>query len=885
MAVARGYAMDDPGAPPLWPWRRVGRDIGSVDVVLNRSTDVGSDSAARFSLFEVVADALTSAAETRGLLVVLEDMHWADAASVGLMRHVAADLSSRPLVLVVTARDREVGPAWSTEFPALLRASGARSLVLSGLSAEALTEWLRSTPGKSDWAGYAQHLRLRTNGNPLYVDMLTSDPPGADGRGALDQVVAQRPDLRAVVLATVATLSPSCRATLEVAALLGERVPLPLLAGATGASVAVTSALITQAISAGVLRDSDAGPAFLHALVRDGIAAAIPVGRRAALHRAIALTLERDAADHYAGSIAAHWRLADGPDAAARCVLWSRRAAGTAAAGFDHDSAVAHADAAFRLAQTLGMPVADLAEVAVELAERQMAAGDLRAALDSCQHAADLAEEAGRPDLLSRAALVINGVGDTEILRVVGSLSVRAMVMLPADDTALRARLLAQQAVAMAETGAGLRAAALAAQALAVAEQSASETAELEALAARHLSITVPDSLDEREKLALRAIELGRIAASQMASVWGLLWMTEVHFQRGEIDRIDEELAAIEAIAERRRSPLARWHALRIRAARAALQGDFDHAYRLNDESLELAVRMEDVSMVGVAHAFTVALAVIRGDVSRVDPGVLDMFRHGPPLPLLRALLAVLLILLGKEDEAAGILVELRLIVDDLPVGPRWAGTLVNIGLAAALINDRHTAELVYHQLLPCAGHYDADGSGTIFSTGSNARLVGELALLTGRLDEAEQLFSDAETANVRIGAAPFLALSRLGRARVMRCRATGSAMTVSDPGDAIRPARELARQAAAEFRRLDMPGPLRMADELLLQLDGDLRRVNPLTVRESEIAMLIAENLSNKQIAARLVLSERTVESHVRNILAKLDLTRRGEIARWVHR
>jgi DNA-binding NarL/FixJ family response regulator len=88
--------------------------------------------------------------------------------------------------------------------------------------------------------------------------------------------------------------------------------------------------------------------------------------------------------------------------------------------------------------------------------------------------------------------------------------------------------------------------------------------------------------------------------------------------------------------------------------------------------------------------------------------------------------------------------------------------------------------------------------------------------------------------------------------------------------------------QAALEFRRLDLPGQLASADALLARIDARARAVSPLSPRECEVASLIALALSNRQIAERLVLSDRTVESHVRSILTKLGFSTRTEIATW---
>jgi DNA-binding NarL/FixJ family response regulator len=169
-----------------------------------------------------------------------------------------------------------------------------------------------------------------------------------------------------------------------------------------------------------------------------------------------------------------------------------------------------------------------------------------------------------------------------------------------------------------------------------------------------------------------------------------------------------------------------------------------------------------------------------------------------------------------------------------------------------------------------------ADGSGVVFSGGSEQRVIGDLALATGRVDEAITLYTDAIEMNTRIGARPFLALSRLGLARSLVARA--------NPGD-LATARGLAAEAAAEFRRLGLPVRLAAADTLITEIDAAERAASPLSPREAEVTSLIALAMSNRQIAERLVLSERTVETHVRSILAKLGYSTRTEIAAWALR
>ena len=129
---------------------------------------------------------------------------------------------------------------------------------------------------------------------------------------------------------------------------------------------------------------------------------------------------------------------------------------------------------------------------------------------------------------------------------------------------------------------------------------------------------------------------------------------------------------------------------------------------------------------------------------------------------------------------------------------------------------------------------------------------------------------------NTGIGARPFVALGRLGLGLALHDRGRAEERST---------ARDLVSRAATEFRRLGMPGPLSAADALLTRIDAARRTDDPLSDRERQVARLVADGLSNRDIASRLVLSERTVETHVRNILTKLGHGNRAQIAAWATR
>ena len=151
--------------------------------------------------------------------------------------------------------------------------------------------------------------------------------------------------------------------------------------------------------------------------------------------------------------------------------------------------------------------------------------------------------------------------------------------------------------------------------------------------------------------------------------------------------------------------------------------------------------------------------------------------------------------------------------------------------------------------------------------------MLGDLARVSGRPTDALAHYRAAAAMNLRVNARPHLALSRLGHAQAL------IALGISHDPETDASVAQLRDLAAAEFERLDMPGPLAAA-RTLETLD-----MSPLTARENEVATLVAQSMSNREIATRLFLSERTIESHIRSILAKLGFIRRTEIVTWVSR
>ena len=209
MTRASGFAVDDPGAPPLWPWRRALRDLPDVLAALDDASETASnaDAGARFAMFVAVTDRLLAAARTQAIVVVLEDMHWADRLSVLLLTHLCSELPDSPMAVVISFRPQHPGPL-RDGLDRLIRGHSVTHIALDGLTTADIGSWLREYPGLRRQEDLAAQLRERTAGNPLLIRLLVeamASNPGATAASPMREPSTgyspQRADLRRLVAA------------------------------------------------------------------------------------------------------------------------------------------------------------------------------------------------------------------------------------------------------------------------------------------------------------------------------------------------------------------------------------------------------------------------------------------------------------------------------------------------------------------------------------------------------------------------------------------------------------------------------------------------------------------------------------------------------------
>ncbi len=851
-------------APALWAWSQALGEAGRPDVAYavdaaltaglapGHDVDPGALASARFAAVAAAARLVLQAARVDPLVLVLEDLHWADAGTLSLLDQVGQSAARYPLLVVATTRDEQ-------PLRPLLRQPAVVALRLPPLTPGDVAVVLAAAgAGELGPAEVCEG----TAGVPLLVDAVARAGtlrPTTDVRAVAEDLLAQVPEEHRAVL--------RCAALLE-----GDGDSPTDLAHACGVPDDEVAVALEAGRAAGLLGTADGDPRrFRHVLLRDAVAAGLPVHRAREVHRVAARALagRAEADERLAADTAAHWAAA-GSDAEAlsELVRWSLVAGRRALAALAPDDAVRHLAAAVEAQRRLGAPDGDLAAALVELAEAQYLAGVYPAALATCEEASSRAEASGSAELVVAAALVVRWVTYPEAAHILARLARRALSV-PDVAPAVRARVLAQLATMHADDGRGREARRLGIEALTLAEREGDPMAIIDAARAREMTLVHPTETPERLRLGELVVRHCTRLGQPLGVVTGHTWRLRAAFELASFSVIEDGIRCIAVLAETSGLPLARWHHLRVTAAVAALEGRFGAAREANSEACELAIASGDMTALGLSRAHSQHLALLRGDVGELPDGLEEELLRLPPLPLLLSARAVHYTMLGRLDDARALYERLLPFIQDDERDARRMAVVMDLLHLADVFGDGATAAALLPELEPYATCPGTTRSPTVFFSGSPRRYLGRAYALMGRLDDAVAALRGAIAVDATLGARPAVVWSRLDLAAALLRRA--------GPGD-LREAASSAREAAREARRLDMPGPLARADQLAAAIAAAERSSSPFSVREAEVAELVLAGLSNRAIAQRLVLSERTVESHVSAVLRKSGAATRTE-------
>ena len=813
------------GAPPFWPWLEVLAALGGeVDL---QADGLGGDrlrppaaAAARFERFAAISGALLAATGT--LVVVLDDLHWADPASVELAAFHARRVRRSRQLLVATYRDVEVAPGDPLAGPLSRLAAEGSTLPLGGLDAGQVAVVLAGITGGDPDPELGAGVRRRTGGNPFLVHqvarLLAAHPDAATVPGGAREAIRRR----------LAALGDPCVRLLEAASVLGPDLRPAVLARMTGQPVGATLALLGEAAAARVL----VGPAgelgpwrFAHDLFREVLYDQLDPAARARVHLAAAETLEglRDGgADVRPAELAGHYlRAADQTGrlpsaAAARALDRCEQAALAAAAVLADEDAARQYRQALSLADqaTQPLPAGRRARLLAGLGEALRRSGDTAGARRAFGQAADLARRDRAGPALARAALGLHAIGvesDAAPTDVAGLLE--EALAGTGTTPALAAQLESALAQTLARTPAPdpARAAALAGRAAAMADRAVStaratgdDRVLAAALLAKHDVLWGPDNQEER--LAVLA-ELERLAGGdeELAAEAQLLRATAL-LELGEA----RATALLGEFTRRARgSSLARvrWLGRSRETTLAVLAGDLPQAERLAAEAEQLGDELQIPDAGHVTAGLRAGVDSLRG---RPSPELLAaverlVARVGIPVTSPRAWMTMLL--RGQERPAwidAYARAALEVVPDDVPRDWMWTRSAVILAELNAGLGREEARDRWYDALAPYQARTAVAGGAVLFC-GAVAHYLGLLAAASGRLELARRHLEEAAVIHERLGARPWLLRSRLELARLLR----------DDPAQRDRAA-ELLAAVRAEADRLGLEALAADAAELL---------------------------------------------------------------------
>ncbi|MDF2273167.1 AAA family ATPase [Streptomyces coacervatus] len=779
------------------PWSRLLRDLVADDVACGRLVAVspplralvsgaaggalhGADpETARLRLTGDVSELLATAARRRPLLLVLDDVHAADASSLRLLLEAADAARSCAVLLLVTARDEDA--AWRDDGWAraqLLRRG--RALPLGPLAERDVAVLVEAVTGDAPEADELRSLVRRTGGDAFFVtELLRAGSWSAAAPGNSSVAV------RAAVQDRLADLTPRAARVLDVAAVLGTRFRLDVLAEAAEVPLGEVRTLLGEAAGAGLLAEAGADRgAFRHDLLRDGVYDTLAPAERAALHHTAAEVLAgyaRRGRDTGPAEVA-HHLLLSGPEHAGEAARYAREAAVRAEGLFAFEDAARWYE---RAVEARGFPAAghaepvevvelleraellELIEVLLGLGSARLGAGEPGAARAALLRAARLAREAGRADLLARAALGL-GTGpvgfevdleDREQLDLLTE--ARAALAAEPAYAALRAAVTARLSLAAGLVEPEKHRIALAEEAVRTAREAGDPATLGPALAALCDARPGPDHCRDRLAWSTQIVTTARDLRDPVLELLGRRLRLVALMETGEFAGADAEALAYETAVRPLRRPLYAWYVPLWRGARALMEGRYDDCAAALDEVEELGRRAGSANAAMLAVTQRWCLYAETGDTAGLERvrAEATMLERSPMLwP--RVSLALVAAQFGRLDEAARRLSAVAPRLGGAPRDSEWLPMLAQAAETVAAVGSHPSAPVLYDLLAPYADLFAVEGIGAAV----RGPVDRHLALLAAAMGDTDRAREHRERALRAAGAAGAVALAeRIG--------------------------------------------------------------------------------------------------------------------------
>jgi eukaryotic-like serine/threonine-protein kinase len=879
--VLWGRCHEDERAPAFWPWieaiREFVRDADPVGLrwelgprapdVVRLVPELGErlgeqpeplasiSEADRFRMFDSVAGFLADASRSRPLVIVLDDLHWADASSLELLRFASRQLSGTGLLLVGTYRDVELGRhhPLSGTLAELTATRHARRIALRGLDASGVAEMVATATGSEPSPALARAVWEQTEGNPFFVGevvrLLASEGRLDGDSAALPAAIPE--GVRDVVGQRLDRLTAEANDVLKVAAVAGREFEIEVVERASGRDPDdVERALATARENLLVSDESTAGAgwmSFAHAIVRETLYAELSTSQRVTLHKRVGEAIEaawRDRLpDRLLDALAQHFIEAAPAGELDKAVDYARRAARRASGQLAHeDAANLYARALELVEGQSGADARTRMDIAYELGRSRWLAGRFAEARAAYEQVAELARELGDAQRLADAALGIS------LVAVAGRVDEPLVELLrealeaiddPDGATGIQLRSAIAGRTIWRDPHEARR---LADEALAAARRLGDDHALAVTLFSQQFMLAAtPESPRDRLANGDELIQVARRSGDRDFEVRAHAYRLHAQLELGDIAAADAALADYTRLAHELRQPTHLWHVPMVGAMRATMEGRFEDAERLADEARRGGERAQE-PLSGQFHALQIAvIRRLQGRLEEALPAVREMGRKFPAIRAWRLTLASFLAELGSLDEARSEFEQLAARdFDDVALDMQWVPAMTRLADTCHWLGDAGRAATLHRRLEPFAGLMVIVGRAGSCQ-GPVDHYLGLLALTMGHPEQAVAHFERAVELGTRVGDRPFVIEARYGLGRALAARGRA--------GDAERAAEEL----GACLDAAEAIGMRRMVERALaarLEAQG-LADIDVLTSIEAVVAAVGSERPDLSAIAS----------------------------------
>jgi len=844
---------------------------------------------------------LARLAARQPLLIVLENLQWADSASLELLHFTARQIGSDRIVILGTYNDADSAaadarsPIRSLE-ASLVKLGVAQSLHLSTLDVASTYELVRHLLGAETTEELAQLVHERTRGNAFFIEETIKALVAATGgrTPTVQDLLALRlpSTIRDVVIARLGQLSADARRVADLAAAIGTRSSHDAVAFVSQIAEPQLLDALDELRRARVIEErSEDGEIlydFTHPLLRETLYSELGLARARALHASIAESLEAfygNAVNAHVDELAFHYLRADARRLAAKATTYLRAAGEHAMAKQANREAADYLAAALDQLERAGTPDdAQAIEIVYDLARARQRLGEYSAALELWQRAARYAE--ARNDR-SRVATIHRNMGLVSYWsgHHDDALAYYDMAIASAvEEPAVEARILLAKAMCLQGLGRREESESVVQRALAIAD----ELGDAALLARAHRASLLlyvwtgpPELAREHGARAIALAEQSGQRGVEWSAHWALAMLAGL---TARVADIQHHLAEAQRLADDLRSPLLRAWTAEVAIEYYAGIGEWESAVALAERTLKTARSLGQTTLIPRLLVWLALLYFGRGSVERGKECVDEAWELSGA---------------GRQDRSTR------------------EGDVHSIVPA-------HTARAAYHLTMQEyeeairvgeRGLEIADASGyVVWAVHRLMPVIAEAALWKSDLARAHRigrrLRRDAQRLDHRLGLAwadasdALVELLRGHQARSVEMLRTVAEQLEAIPYtlDAARVRRQLARALAETGDRDGATRELRVAHEVFSRLGAEpelkatreqLRELGArppartsaagvagLTGREVEIVRLVANRRSNKEIGSALDISSRTVSTHLSNIFAKLGLSSRGELA-----